>query len=104
MSGKLEPESGTKRGYILKEIRACIEAEIGERLEARLVRSGRWWASASGCGAAPSRAFSLRVARPVPAAQCAGFRRETKPAADTAPARNQAHCAGRCDSAIRWLV
>lgn len=37
-SGKLEPESGTKRVYILKEIRACIEAEIGERLEERMVR------------------------------------------------------------------
>ena len=37
-SGKLEPESGTKRVYILKEIRACIEAEIGERLEERLVK------------------------------------------------------------------
>jgi hypothetical protein len=37
-AGKMEPESATKRVYILKEIRACIEAELGERLEERMVR------------------------------------------------------------------
>lgn len=36
--GKLEPESATKRVYILKEIRCCIEAEIMERMEERMIR------------------------------------------------------------------
>jgi hypothetical protein len=60
LAGEIEPHQATRLAYVLKEIRACLEAESLTRLEARLAEITSRGAIPNGRASypAPARAWN----------------------------------------------